>query len=228
MPQEEWASRDGFRYRPVVHWPLPEDAFGAEEGFVMGADRNSSDLRCLVRRIFPGANPLRRRTDYFEPAALLVVVLIAVVTVVLAISIAQAELRGRLAEVEREHAVKHQVVATVITKVNDGDGVHRSVAVRWGEPPGERFAVIQLPARAPVADTVPVWLDQQGQLTEPPLTRAEATQAAGVAGAGVLIGSALVTTVALTGARLWVTHRRLAAWAAEWEKVGPQWRNHAS
>jgi hypothetical protein len=195
----------------------------------MGAGRNSSDLRCLVRRIFPGANPLRRRTDYFEPAALLVVVLIAVVTVALAITIAQAELRGRLVEVEREQAVKHQVVANVIAEVDGNDRTaHRPVAVRWGEPPDERVAVIQLPARAPVTDTVPVWLDQQGQLTAPPLTRAEATQAAGLAGAGVLIGSALVTIVVLIGARLWVTRRRLAAWAAEWEKVGPQWRKHAS
>ncbi|MCI2423795.1 hypothetical protein MOQ72_40965 [Saccharopolyspora sp. K220] len=194
----------------------------------MPARRNSSDLRCLVRRIFPGANPLRRRTDYFEPIALLAVVLIAVVTVVLAISMAQAELRSRLIEVEREQVGKHQVVATVVAEVDNATTAHRAVAVRWGQPPDEHFAVVNLPARAPATGTVPVWLDQQGQLTAPPLTRAEATQAAGLAGAGVLIGSALVTTVGLTGARLWVTRRRLAAWAAEWEKVGPQWRNHAS
>ncbi|MEV0697743.1 hypothetical protein AB0I53_07460 [Saccharopolyspora sp. NPDC050389] len=195
----------------------------------MGAGRNSSDLRCLIRRIFPGANPLRRRTDYFEPAALLVVALIAVATVVVALFVSQAEMRDRLGEVDREQAAKHQVVATVVAELGDGGGTaHRPVAVRWGQPPDERFAVIELPARAPAAGTVPVWLDQQGQVTAPPLTRAEATQAAGMAGASVLFGSALLTTVVLMGARLIVTRRRLAAWAAEWEKVGPQWRNHAS
>ncbi|MEV0086291.1 hypothetical protein [Saccharopolyspora sp. NPDC050642] len=195
----------------------------------MRAGRNGSDLRCLIRRIFPGANPMRRRTDYFEPAALLLVALIAVATVVAALFVAQSELRGRLADVDREQAAKHQVVATVVAELGAGAGnAHRPVAVRWGQSPDERFAVIELPARAPAAGTVPVWLDQQGRPTSPPLTRAEATQAAGMAGASVLLGSALVTTVALMGARLIVTRRRLAAWAAEWEKVGPQWRNHAS
>ncbi|MEU5848986.1 Rv1733c family protein [Saccharopolyspora shandongensis] len=195
----------------------------------MRAGRNGSDLRCLIRRIFPGANPLRRRTDYFEPVALLLVALIAVATVVAALFVAQSELRGRLADVDREQAAKHQVVATVVAELGDAAGTaHRPVAVRWGQAPDEHFAVIQLPARAPAAGTVPVWLDQQGQPTSPPLTRAEATQAAGMAGASVLLGSALFTTVALMGARLIVTRTRLAAWAAEWEKVGPQWRNHAS
>ncbi|QIZ34312.1 hypothetical protein [Saccharopolyspora sp. ASAGF58] len=195
----------------------------------MGAGRSENDLRRRVRGIFPGANPLRRRTDYFEPVALLVVVLIAVVTVVASIVIAQSELRDRLGEADREQAAKHQVVATVVAEVgNSGGNAQRPVAVRWGQPPDEHFAVIELPARTPAAGTVPVWLDQQGQLTAPPLTRAEATQAAGLAGAGVLIGSAMFTGVALAGVRLFVTRRRLAAWAAEWEKVGPQWRNHAS
>ncbi|MGP4017945.1 Rv1733c family protein [Saccharopolyspora sp. 5N708] len=194
----------------------------------MPARRNSSDLRRLARRIFPGANPLRRRTDYFELIALLAVVLIAVIAVALAISTAQAELRGRLIEVDREQAGKHQVVATVLAEVDSASTTHRTVAVRWGQPPDEHFAVVNLPPRAPATNTVPVWLDQQGQLTAPPLTRGEATQAAGLAGAGVLIGAVLVTVVGLTGARLWVARRRLAAWAAEWERVGPQWRNHAS
>ncbi|MBB5155438.1 Rv1733c family protein [Saccharopolyspora phatthalungensis] len=194
----------------------------------MRADRSSSDLRCLVRRIFPGANPLRRRTDYFEPFALLIVALIAAVTVVVALFIAQAELRDRLIEVEHEQAAKHQVVATIVTEVGDPNAAgHRSVAVRWGQPPDERFAVVQLPPRAPVTGTLPVWLDQQGGPTAPPLTRADAAEAAGLAGAGVLVGSAAITSVALVGARLLVTRRRLAAWAAEWEKIGPQWRKHA-
>ncbi|KAA5832622.1 hypothetical protein ABT337_13465 [Saccharopolyspora hirsuta] len=194
----------------------------------MGADRNTSGLRCLIRRAFPGANPLRRRTDLFEPIALLLVVLIAVVTAVLAFAAAQGELNRRLAVVEHEQLSKHQVVVSVVAELPSSTTTHRPVAVRWGQPPDEHFAVLDLPARVPAAGTLPVWLDERGQLTDPPLTRGEATQAAGLAGAGVLLGSAMCTTLALLASRAWVQHRRLVAWEAEWAKVEPQWRNHAS
>ncbi|MER7010136.1 hypothetical protein ABT324_01735 [Saccharopolyspora sp. NPDC000359] len=194
----------------------------------MGADRNTSRLRCLVRGAFPGANPLRRRTDLFEPIALVLVVLIAVASAVLAFAVAQGELDRRLVEVEREQLSKHQVVASVVAELPSSTTTHRPVAVRWGQPPDERFAVLDLPARIQASGTLPVWLDERGQPTVPPLTRGAATQAAGLAGAGVLLGSGLGTTLALLAARAWVQHRRLVAWEEEWAEVEPQWRNHAS
>ena len=41
-------------------------------------------LARLKRRVWPGANPLRRRTDLFEPVALLVVALLGAVALVAA------------------------------------------------------------------------------------------------------------------------------------------------
>ncbi|RKT85824.1 hypothetical protein SAMN05421805_1011324 [Saccharopolyspora antimicrobica] len=194
----------------------------------MGADRNTSGLRCLIRRAFPGANPLRRRTDLFEPIAVLLVVLIAAVTAVVAFSVSQNELNTRLAAVEREQASRHQVVATVVAELPSGTTSHRPVAVRWGQPPDERFAVLDLPARVRAAGSIPVWLDDRGQLTGPPLTRSDATEAAGLAGAGVLLGSALATTLALLLSRAWIQHRRMLAWEAEWAEVEPRWRHRTS
>lgn len=194
----------------------------------MGADRNTSGLRCLIRRAFPGANPLRRRTDLFEPIALLLVVLIAAAAAVLAFSVAQNELTARLAVVQQEQTSRHQVVASVIAELPGSAPGHRPVTVHWGQPPDDHFGVLDLPNRVPAAGTIPVWLDDRGQLTGPPLTRGDATQAAGLAGAGVLLGSALVTTLALLISRAWIQHRRLLAWEAEWAKVEPQWRNQTS
>ncbi|MDA3629547.1 hypothetical protein [Saccharopolyspora oryzae] len=194
----------------------------------MGADRNTSGLRCLVRRLFPGANPLRRRTDLFEPIALLLAVLVVAAAAVVALLVARDELNNRLAVVEQEQATRHQVVASVVAELPSSATGHRPVAVHWGQPPADRFAVVDLPARAPAAGTLPIWVDDQDRLVAPPLTGGEAAQAAGLAGAGVLLGAALMTTLGLLGARAWVTHRRLEAWAAEWEKVEPQWRNHTS
>ncbi|GAA4619533.1 Rv1733c family protein [Saccharopolyspora hordei] len=194
----------------------------------MGADRRTSGLRCLIRKAFPGANPLRRRTDLFEPIALLFVVLVVALTAVQACVVAQQELDRRLAVVQHEQATKHQVVASVVDELPGKTARQRPVVVKWGEPPEERSAVVQLPSAVPATGPLQVWVDDRQRVTTPPLTRAEATQAAGVAGASVVLGSALVTTLLLLGARAWVQHRRLLAWEVEWARVEPQWRDHAS
>ncbi|GAA4860637.1 hypothetical protein GCM10025787_51780 [Saccharopolyspora rosea] len=193
----------------------------------MRAGRNCTPLRCLVRRVWPGANPMRRPTDWFEPVALLIIVLVGVVTVVFAVGTAQSELRDRMGQVQVEQSTRHQVQASVVAQVSGEGTATRSVAVRWGQPPDEHFAVVDVPSRTPPNGTVPVWLDQRGRLVAPPMTPGEATQAAGIAGAGVLVGSAVGTLLLFALARWVVVRRRLAAWAAEWEEVGPQWRNHA-
>ncbi|CAM05297.1 hypothetical protein A8924_6471 [Saccharopolyspora erythraea NRRL 2338] len=191
----------------------------------MGAGRNSS-LQRLARRVWPGANPLRRRTDWFEPVALFVLFLAAIVVVALALLTSQSVLRDRLAAVHEEETSRHPVVATVVADLRDQGSANRSLAVRWGQPPDERFAVIHVPAHVRAEKTVPVWLDRDGQITSAPSTRAEATQAAGTIGAAVLLGGLMALSIGYGLARWLVVRGRLSAWGAEWEWVEPRWRNH--
>ncbi|WP_344678320.1 Rv1733c family protein [Saccharopolyspora taberi] len=168
---------------------------------------------------------MRRRTDWFEPCALLGVVLVVVLAVVLALTASQAVLADRLAAVQREEADRRPVAATVLADVREPGSDSRSVAVRWGEPPDEHFAVIRLPAQARPGPTLPIWLGPDGRLAPPPATRAGATQAAGTTGATVLLGSLALVGAGYGLARWLVVRKRLAAWGEEWEWIEPRWRD---
>ncbi|GAB2666220.1 hypothetical protein GCM10027271_26790 [Saccharopolyspora gloriosae] len=194
----------------------------------MGAGPVSGGVLARLRRgVWPGANPLRRRTDLFEPIALLVVLVAAVVVLIASFVASQAVLRDHLAQVNAEHADRHQVSAKVLAEVPGESAVVRSIRVGWGAPPGpQHVAVIEVPTGQQLADAVPIWVDPRDTPVPPPRTRSEATQAAGTAGAGILLGSGLVLGGLFTGARWYVGKRRLAAWEAEWAQVGPRWRHH--
>lgn len=195
----------------------------------MWADGNDSACRRVLRSVWPGANPLRRRTDWFEPCALVGVLLAVVVAVILSITTAEAVLRTHLDEVRVEQATRHQVVATVEGQVEEQGAMTRSVTVRWGLPPDPpRSATVRVPASAELGVTLPIWLGSDGQPVPPPKTRADATEASGTAGAGALLGCSIITAMVFGAARWWVGRRRLAAWEAEWAWVGPQWRNHTT
>ncbi len=194
----------------------------------MGARRIGSTQR-LLRSVWPGSNPLRRRTDWFETGALGFVILAAVVAVVLAVGLSGTVLRDHLDMVRAEQNNRHQVTATVLAEAGDSDSLTPSVLVRWGEPPRPvREGVVPVAEAVPPNSTIPIWVDGQGQPTLEPKTRADATQAAGMAGSAVLIGCAWATLGIYGLARWWVQRRRLAAWVAEWERVGPQWRKYTS
>ena len=190
----------------------------------MGAGRYS-DLRCFLRRVWPGGNPLRRRTDWFEPCSLLGILVAAALAVVLALSASQSVLSDRLEAVQREEAARRQVIAAVLAEVHEPGSDSRSVAVRWGQPPEEHFAVVQLSVHVRAGATLPIWLDQDGRLTSPPETRAAATRAAGTTGAAVLLGSLVLILGGYGLARWWVVRHRLRAWGAEWEWIEPRWRD---
>ena len=184
-------------------------------------------LTRLLRRVWPGANPLRRRTDLFEPAALLVVLVLTAVAVVAALLVSQSVLHSHLAEVRAEQASRHAVQARVLAHLKSDDPVTRPVAAGWSpSPQQERFAVVEAPVNGPLPAELPIWVDREDRPVPPPRPPAEATQAAGTAGAGVLIGSVLGLSVLYGGARWVVRRQRLAAWEAEWAQVGPKWRHY--
>ncbi|GAB3276155.1 Rv1733c family protein [Parasphingorhabdus pacifica] len=192
----------------------------------MWADRKSGAFHRRLRTVWPGSNPLRRGTDWFEACAVFGALMAMLVAVVLSVATSQMVLRNQLEQVRAEQANRHQVVAEVLTETEEQGSLARLVAVRWGAPEDERFATVRVAASAEVGETIPIWLGPDEQPMPPPKTRAEASQASGTAGAGVLIGSAVVTGLALSGLSWWVNRRRLAAWEAEWEWIEPRWRNH--
>jgi hypothetical protein len=129
-------------------------------------------------------------------------------------------------EAQAQQAVIHQVPATLLQAATPWSvTVGGSEAkARWRAPDGQvRTAQLIVSAGAAAGSTVPVWINQAGQLTEPPLEhsqvvgRADMSQALGV----VAVAVALIL-VGWLGRRV-LDRRRLAAWDADWLATGPRW-----
>lgn len=189
----------------------------------MSPGRIGFGLRCLFRVPRRDASPLWRGTDWFEPCALLVLSVFTMGAVVVAILLGQFELSNRMAQVHAEQDARHVVSAPVVARADRDNGAH-SVAVRLGQGEQERFAIVDVSAAGASKPEVPVWVDQQGQVSAPPMDRGEALEAAGITGVLVLVGFSIVGGGGYATARWLVQRRRLSAWEAEWARVEPRWR----
>ncbi len=194
-----------------------------------GRKPGTSWLGRLLRGLRPDRNPLRRGSDRAEA-----VVLAALLAAFLAVAPFAAHVAGHWAsasatrEAHAQRASLTQVTATLVRNApvwnGAGSGAGVVTMARWRAPDGKtRSGAVFATAGALTSGTVRVWVDQAGQLANPPLTR---DQVAGrtqlVAGAAVA-GLALVLAVAGWLTRRALDRRRLAGWDAEWLASGPRW-----
>ena len=68
-----------------------------------------------------------------------------------------------------------------------------------------------------------MWADAAGRLTGPPLTVAQVRDQAAMAAIVAAMGPGLLVWCAGELAHHLLGRRRLAAWDAEWQAIGPQW-----
>jgi hypothetical protein len=175
-------------------------------------------------------NPLLRHIDRIEAA------LLAGLTVAFFFAAPLASIyAGRLADtaaLREQHAELswRQEPATLRQNAAAGliglDGAWDTswVSASWPTPaggPGHGLVATQLNARK--GDVVTVWVDARGQLTRPPLTRADLRDRVAFA---VLVATGAVAALLLLIAvaiRVAVNRRRMAGWERAWETTGPKW-----
>jgi hypothetical protein len=175
-------------------------------------------------------NPLRRRIDDVEAAVMTAIVVLFLLTAPLV-----AILTGRMADAaglreQRSEQTWHPVQATLEQSASAGlasqDGAWGAawVNARWDAPGSKpRTGIIAVDLTAKAGQRVTIWVTGSGQITHPPLSHADVLDGIAnavlvtVAGLGVLLG------IGAASARAAVTRRRMAAWAGEWEVIGPQW-----
>jgi hypothetical protein len=172
-------------------------------------------------------NPLRRGSDRAETAML---------CVLLAAFLAGAPLAAHAAgtwtyaasarEAQVQRGALHQVRATLLQAAtawifNDGGA---EANARWKAPDGQACTgQLFVAGDAAAGSTVMVWVNQAGQLTDPPLQRSQVTGRAGLAEALAVTGLAVALIIVGWAARWALDRRRLAAWDAEWLATGPRW-----
>jgi hypothetical protein len=129
-------------------------------------------------------------------------------------------------EARAQQAHVHQVPATLRKAVPgwSASGPGGEVNVQWKAPDGQQNSgPVFVPDGVAAGSTVMVWINQAGQLTDPPLQVSQVTSRVQLA--RLLAVIVLAVTLLVTGA---LTHqlmvrRRLAAWETEWLTKGPDW-----
>ncbi|OEU96498.1 hypothetical protein [Streptomyces oceani] len=181
-------------------------------------------------------NPVCRRTDRHEA----VLALCAVVLIVLGAPVVGLA-SGKLAHVELldyvrdQHAERYSARATVQqlapgdpgSETNSGsepreeDGLRRVVAF-WTGPNGiTQTGTTEVSEPVRPGDRFRVWVDGQGQVTNPPMSADSASSHAMLAG---VVSAGLAVCAVEAGRRLAVRQllrRRYARWDEAWARIGP-------
>jgi hypothetical protein len=172
-------------------------------------------------------NPLRRTCDRTQAVLLACLLSALVVVVPLAAMVAGAQAYSAGLRAERaERANWRQVPAVLLATAPATGSAGYEVPVRatWTAPDGTRRAgPAAAPPGTPAGRTETLWVDASGRPTGMPLQPVQVI--------GHAIGVAAITATAAVFALLclgalarWVLYRRrLAAWDAEWQAVGPSW-----
>ncbi|EGX56492.1 hypothetical protein SZN_27596 [Streptomyces zinciresistens K42] len=172
-------------------------------------------------------SPLRRRSDVVEAWLVLCGWLLAVVGAVFAGLAASAAVAG---SAQQQRAESRRVTAVLVKDARDAGAARVSTdnlvwaAVRWTGPDGTRHtgdARVSPDTRA--GARVTVWTDRRGIIVSEPLSGAEIllhSVSGGILAGGSAAGVVLGATWA---ARQGLERRRLAQWAAEWERVDTPW-----
>lgn len=129
-------------------------------------------------------------------------------------------------EAQVQQASQHQVLATLLQAAQPWNmtAYGSEAQARWRAPDGQlRTGQVMVPDGAAAGSTVMIWIDQTGQLTDPPLLHSQVTGRMYLSEALAVAALAAVLITVGAVARWALDRRRLAAWDAEWLSAGPRW-----
>jgi len=182
----------------------------------------------LARRLGADHNPLRRRSDLIE--AWLLPVAIALFLVLGPVAAGGATwLSHAQATASRQAQQTWHRVPAMLLRAAPGPMAGSSHTwtvrepARWVAGGTVHSALVPVAAGTKAGGVVPVWLDRSGQPQSLPLTASQVSDRVVVAVAAALTALALLLTGLVLAIRWRLNRRRLAAWAADWARVGPRW-----
>jgi hypothetical protein len=184
----------------------------------------------MARMVASWGNPLRRRVDRAESA-----IIVGLIAAFLVAAPLLAMFAGRAADaagIREQRAARGWAEVPAILQQGaaagamnlTGDGNVSWVRARWTMPggiPHTGLVAVALNARA--GDRTMVWVTQAGQLTHPPLTRAQVHRSQVLAETLAPLGLAAVLLAVGGVIRLVANRRRIAGWTQAWETTGPRW-----
>lgn len=202
----------------------------ADEGRTVTARGVGSDRRFTRawRRIRPGGNPLARSGDRWDGRLLAMTVVLMIAAVPAAVGWGGDVYAGRLDDMARESASKHQVTAVLTAKapVSAMTGYPPGVRVpaQWTAPEGgERTGSVPAYRGATPGTEVAIWVDGGGTVVSPPVTRTGAIVDGASVGFGLWLLVAAGCGLGYGGFRMLLSRSRQAWWDREWERAAQDW-----
>lgn len=186
----------------------------------------------LVRQAFPYHNELATAGDRAESAVLVLGFVIAMLAVPVAGAAGSEIYALQSARVAVDQATKSRTDAVLIEDAPPAVGMsERSGAVEaapvlatWRSRDGSpRGGEVQASRGAEKGAVVPIWIDESGAATEPPMTSEGA--AIDAVFLGLLLWSAVAGAMAALYSAARFAHKRvrMRRWSAEWERIAPDW-----
>jgi hypothetical protein len=188
-----------------------------------------------LRRFTMGSGPLKRTSDRLQFLARLLLVCSLATAIPVALVVASVVHAQALTEATAQSLERHQVDAEVVADppviasvADDLPRALRAPAV-WRPPSGgEHGGLVVVPAGARAGSIVPIWVDQDGDLTTRPLDGdGVVTRAADMAVGTYVLTSSLAVGVYLAFL-VALDHSRLRRWAADWAVTEPVWTRSGS
>ncbi|MFC3895190.1 hypothetical protein ACFOWZ_27215 [Lentzea rhizosphaerae] len=186
----------------------------------------------LFRRVFPGRNPLATHGDRIEGAVLALGAVVALLAVPVAAAVGSDIYATHEARVEVEQKSRTQVDAVLLddtpsmSRGPGGEAVVETTAATasWRMPDGTaRRGVVRAPYGAEAGTTLRVWVNLNGDVTEPPMTNQGA--AFNAIFSALLLWALIVGAMALLFGLVRFVHMRIRLrwWQLEWELTAPDW-----
>ena len=195
-------------------------------------------VRRSLRRFVLGSGPLKRRSDRLEAVGRLVVLVSFVAApplAVAAMNVATTDLQSvaavQAAERSRTHAVLLQDApppgpedASTAANGYAVSPVHAHA--QWTAPGGSlREGTVMVAPGTPAGTEKTVWVDREGDITDPPLDSTGVTASAASVAALPLVGLPLAAWTCHACLCSVLNARRERRWEVDWAAVEPQWNS---
>lgn len=183
----------------------------------------------LRRRLGLDQNPIRRRTDRLESAAVLTALTLIVVSLPLALGVGFHTQSQNMTISARQYAARHQTEAVLtdtqpMAVTQPGGATVFLAQAEWTTPDGVvHDGKVQVPATAGPGSVVDIWTTAAGTPVDPPLTPTVAVGRGALATAGTVAALAILVWCGVLVARWRLDRRRLLDWDVEWRRVSPRW-----
>lgn len=192
--------------------------------------KQQQPLRRVGQMLAGDDNPLRRPVDKLESAIITgLVVAFLIAAPLLAIFAVRAAGAATASEMRAERDWKPVTVVLRQSAAEgaiglDGDLDTAWVTAQWTMPGGmQKNGLVPVALNARAGQRMAAWVTPAGQLTPPPLTKADLTDRTATAAVAFPAGLAVVLAIAAGATRVVANRRRAACWGREWEATGPRW-----